>query len=323
LAAPLSSLEVHNDPAETQSITLHAASNLNVHAAVLASTAGQIDSSVTAENIRCDKKLERLTIAFPKDTVKLASGHKYRLDLCFDSELDSSMMGYYKSTYSLPDGSTGYYALTQFEPTAARRAFPCFDEPDIKATFSVTLLSRRGLTVLGNLPVEGTGTDIDTNKFLNILAEQSDKDGSARQGQENDRWVATTFQTSPKMSTYLVAWANGDFQSLESSFTSPLTGKQVPLKVYTTPEHIHQARAVLDVKARVLPIYEKMFDIEYPLPKLDTLVANDFEAGAMENWGLITGATDMYLLDEENASIDSRKMLTVVQSHGGLCKGFS
>jgi aminopeptidase 2 len=102
---------------------------------------------------------------------------------------------------------------------------------------------------------------------------------------EGDGWVATTFQKTPIMSTYLVAWANGDFRYLESSFTSPLSGKKIPLRIYTTPEHLHQAKFALDVKAKVLPVYEKIFDIEYPLPKLDTLVASDFDAGAMENVG--------------------------------------
>lgn len=86
------------------------------------------------------------------------------------------------------------------------------------------------------------------------------------------------------MSSYIVAWANGPFSHLESSYTSPISGKTRPLRIYATPDLIHQAQFGLDVKAKVLPIYEKVFDIEYPLPKLDTLVATDFDAGAMENW---------------------------------------
>jgi aminopeptidase 2 len=86
------------------------------------------------------------------------------------------------------------------------------------------------------------------------------------------------------MSSYIVAFANGPFAHLESSYTSPISGKVRPLRIYATPDLIHQAQFGLDVKAKVLPLYEKVFDIEYPLPKLDTLVASDFDAGAMENW---------------------------------------
>lgn len=100
-----------------------------------------------------------------------------------------------------------------------------------------------------------------------------------------DEWKITDYEKLPKVSSYLVAWANGPFVSLESSYKSPLTGKTVPLKIYSTPEHIHQAQFALDVKVKVLPEYEKVFDIPYALPKLDTLVATDFDAGAVSKFG--------------------------------------
>ena len=92
------------------------------------------------------------------------------------------------------------------------------------------------------------------------------------------------------MSTYIVAYANGPFAYLESSYTSPLSGKVRPLRIYSmfialsvatplifclaTPDVIHQAKFALDFKEKVLPLYEQVFDIEYPLPKLDTLVVS-------------------------------------------------
>ena len=105
------------------------------------------------------------------------------------------------------------------------------------------------------------------------------------------------------MSTYLLAFANGEFAHLESSYKSPLSGKVRPLRVYgkwrltlsghcgvgdhlplATPNVIHQAQYALEVKTAIMPHYEQAFDIEYPLPKLDTLLADDFDIGAMENW---------------------------------------
>lgn len=117
----------------------------------------------------------------------------------------------------------------------------------------------------------------------------SGKKGPTSQGE----WTATRFESTPKMSTYLVAWANGPFASLESSYTSPLTGKKVPLKIYATKDNIHQAQLALDVKAKVLPIYERIFDVAYPLPKLDTLVASDFDAGVLALWAVLDTDADV------------------------------
>ena len=132
---------------------------------------------------------------------------------------------------------------------------------------------------------------------------------------EADKWKITRFEKTPPMSTYIVAWANGPFKYLEDKYTSPLSGKVRPLRVYTTPDLIHQAQFALDVKRDVLPLYEKVFDIEYPLPKLDTLVATDFDSGAMENWGLITGRTAAFLLDPEKADLNGKKQIAATQSH--------
>jgi len=119
----------------------------------------------------------------------------------------------------------------------------------------------------------------------------------------------------PQISTYLVAFAQGPFVSLEDSYKSPLTGKVKPLKIFTTPDSIHQAQFALDVKKAALPVYEEVFEVEYPLPKLDTLVASDFDAGAMENWGLITGRTTAFLYDPKKSSLEAKKRVVDVQSH--------
>ncbi|EPQ29163.1 uncharacterized protein PFL1_03450 [Pseudozyma flocculosa PF-1] len=152
--------------------------------------------------------------------------------------------------------------------------------------------------------------ELDTSKL-----EAGKTEGKTEASTASDEWTLTEFATTPKVSTYLVAWANGPFVSIESSYTSPLTGKVIPMKVYTTPEYIHQAQYALDVKVKVLPEYERVFDVAYPLPKLDTLVASDFDAGAMENWGLITGRTSVYLYDPEKSGLQGQKRTAGVQSH--------
>ncbi|KAI9431112.1 peptidase family M1-domain-containing protein [Lactarius indigo] len=216
-----------------------------------------------------------------------------RASLTFAEELPARA----KSTWD-----KGIYALTQFEPTDARRALPCWDEPLLKATFSVTLVSRKGTVSLSNMPALSDAPVADVNSEALF---EGVKEGS---------WNVTRFETTPPMSTYLLALANGEFVHLESSYKSPLSGKVRPLRIYATPDVIGQAQYALDIKEKVLPLYEQVFNIEYPLPKLDTLVANDFDAGAMENWGLITGRTTTYLVDPENADIAVKKRIAGTQS---------
>lgn len=94
---------------------------------------------------------------------------------------------------------------------------------------------------------------------------------------EGDKWKVTRFENTPPMSTYIVAFANGPFVHIEDSYKSPLTGKSRPLRIYATQDLIHQAQFALDVKKKALPLYEQVFNIEYPLPKLDTLVVGTLQ----------------------------------------------
>ncbi|KAG8726240.1 Aminopeptidase 2 mitochondrial, partial [Ceratobasidium sp. 428] len=238
----------------------------------------------------------------------------------YEGKLTGSMLGYYYSS-AAHEGKPRNYTLTQFEPTAARRAYPCWDEPALKATYSITLISREDTVSLSNMPA------ISEKPFVESEIKESEKGGVGKLvkmkmktkvegGTINKKgWKITSFEKTPPMSSYLVAFANGHFEHLESTYTSPLSGKTRPLRIYATKDIIHQAQFALDVKAKVLPIYEKVFDVEYPLPKLDTLVANDFDAGAMENWGLITGRTSVFLFDEKKSDLLAKKRVATVQSH--------
>lgn len=254
-----------------------------------------------------DAQHERATVSLKKE---LPKGAKVTLTAAFRGEIDDSMMGYYRSSWE-HEGRKGNYALTQFEPTSARRAFPSWDEPELKATYSMRMIHRDDTTALANMPAEKEGA-LDTQRVHDALL--VDALGFAAPDLGKGSWKVTEFATTPKVSTYLVAWGNGEFKYIEGSYTSPLTGRKVPMRVYTTPEYIHQAQFALEVKERILPVYEKVFDVEYPLPKLDTLVAADFDAGAMENWGLITGRTSIFLYDKKSG-LAGKKLTAGVQSH--------
>ncbi|BGP38710.1 Aminopeptidase 2 mitochondrial [Rhodotorula kratochvilovae] len=316
-------------------LTLHAAAPLELEAAVLGSAQLKTESVRPAKHIRVLEKKERVEIAFKGGEIP-AGTHK--VGLRWKAPLDDSMLGYYKSSFPKKDGSgKAFYALTQFEPCQARRAFPCFDEPAFKATYTLALLSRVGTVSLANTDVAstkhlGAGGAFPRTELLGeaLFGAETEKEvvgktvkteGTVSVGEQSqagefkDDWELVTYTKTPKVSSYLVAWANGKFEHVESSYTSPLSGRKVPLRVYATWDHLPQTALALETTAKILPIYEEIFDIEYPLPKLDTLVASDFDAGAMENWGLITGRTSLYLWDPKASGLQAKKGVVSTQSH--------
>ncbi|KAK7463560.1 Aminopeptidase 2 mitochondrial [Stygiomarasmius scandens] len=264
---------------------------------------GASKDELAASDYSVDEKDKRVTFTFP---TTFDAGSKLELKIGFAGELTDSMVGYYRSSYE-KDGQKKYYSLTQFEAVDARRAFPCWDEPALKATFDITLVSKVDTVNISNSAAISEETfSANDQKHLALKETFPQLDG---------QWKITKYQTTPIMSTYLVAFANGPFEYIESTVKLPLSNKTVPLRVYATADLIHQAQFALDVKAKVLPLYEQIFDVPYPLPKLDTLVATDFDAGAMENWGLITGRTNSFLLDPKRADMAGKKRVVVVQSH--------
>ncbi|KAF8830592.1 hypothetical protein HHX47_DHR2001098 [Lentinula edodes] len=243
---------------------------------------------------------QRATFVYP---CTFTAGSSLKLFIAFEGKLNESLIGYYEGTWE-DGGQKKFYTVTQFEPTAARRAFPCWDEPSCKATFEMSMISASDTVNLFNTPV------ISEEQY----EDADDVHGLLRQASIGD-WKITRFERSPLMSTYLVAFANGQFEYLESSFKSPISGKTRPIRVYANPSSIHQAKYTLGVTAKVLPVYEQVFDIEYPLPKLDTLVIEDMDAYAMENWGLITGRASHYLLDPNASNIQQKQAIVNIQFH--------
>ncbi|KAL1682431.1 hypothetical protein EV122DRAFT_274196 [Schizophyllum commune] len=231
-----------------------------------------------------------------------------------------------------------HYALTQFEPTAARRAFPCFDEPALKAPFALTVVGREGTMSLGNmdavkeavyaaaatLDTTNTSSAPDDNATEGERFQEQSQDLSAQDPElaallarscSSGKWMITRFATTPPMSTYIVAWANGEFEYRETRVALPVSGKEVPLRIYATKDNIEQTQFALEVMAKVLPLYEQVFDVPYPLPKLDILVASSFDDGAMENWGLITGKEGVLLVDPTRADFATKNLVACVVSH--------
>ncbi|CAH1155326.1 unnamed protein product [Phaedon cochleariae] len=248
-------------------------------------------NSVTLMNVRDSTELQPLKIVIlPEDeTANLnfspsINAGSYVLKMSFKGLLEDNMKGFYRSKHEDESGIVTYSAVTQFAPTDARRCFPCWDEPAIKATFDINLTVPKDLVALSNMPVVGS----------------VDVDGLIRY----------TYDTTPKMSTYLVAVLVGHFDYCESK-----TENGVLLRVYTPKGKSEQGLFALDVTKKVLPYYETYFKIPYPLPKLDLVAVASLSYGAMENWGLITYRECRLLVDAENTSAASKQATALTVGH--------
>ncbi|KAK9764313.1 hypothetical protein K7432_008285 [Basidiobolus ranarum] len=199
------------------------------------------------------------------------------------------MAGFYRSSYNDKDGNKQHMAVTQFEATDARRAFPCWDEPALKATFDITLRVRKDLTALSN---------------MNVISES-----------EVDGLNEVKFATTPIMSTYLVAFVVGDLEYIEASTSGINNGEPVLCRVYTLKGQSNQGHFALDVATKSLEYFSEAFGSAYPLPKLDLIAIPDFGAGAMENWGLVTFRNVVLLFDEKTSSSRIKLRIANVVAH--------
>ncbi|KZT39817.1 hypothetical protein SISSUDRAFT_1060871 [Sistotremastrum suecicum HHB10207 ss-3] len=310
---------------ETSEIVFNAAEDIKLNAIVLHIQSQSLEKEDLQFGTDLDPQYERVTIRTRKP---LLEGSKPQLTIVFGGKLSGSSLGYHSSSYQV-NGTQKYCSVTQFEPTFARRAFPCWDEPAFKASYKITMVSREETVNISNMPVasETAYTSAQATGGYGIWSTLSSAFSylTLRKGAEpqsdikafslgDGRWKSTEFETSPVMSTYLVAFANGDFKVVEDSYTSPISGKVIPVRVYTTPDGEGQAEWSLNVSKTVMPLYEKVFDVEFPLPKLDTLVANDYH-GAMENWGLIIGQPNVYLMDPNKPDFNTTQRIAEVQTH--------
>lgn len=180
--------------------------------------------------------------------------------------------------------------VTQFEPTDARRMFPGWDEPAFKATFTLSVVIPRDQVALSNTPVR-------TERPAGV-----DRHGRALK--------EVTFETTPSMSTYLVALAAGDLKAVRGEAAG------VRIASWAVAGKESQGRAALSDAAELLPYYNDYFGVDYPLPKLDLLaVPGNFDAGAMENWGLITFIDDSLLFDPAASSESTRRDIYETVAH--------
>ncbi|HLY92225.1 MAG TPA: M1 family metallopeptidase, partial [Candidatus Angelobacter sp.] len=198
----------------------------------------------------------------------------------FTGILNDKLRGFY-----LAKTKQRNYGASQFEATDARRAFPAFDEPALKAKFDISLVVNNGDTAISNGHIV------------------SDTPGPG-EGKHT-----LQFSTTPKMSTYLVALAVGDFKCLEGA------ADNVPIRVCGTPDKAPLSAAALRYAQEILKFYNQYYGIPYPFGKLDIVGVPDFEAGAMENTGAIFYRESLLFIDDKNSSVDSHQAVFEVLAH--------
>lgn len=230
------------------------------------------------------KKQEYVVIQAEEDLAATSGDSVYRLTIEFEGWLNGSLVGFYRTTYT-EDGQTKSIAATDHEPTDARKSFPCFDEPNKKATYNISLIHPKEYSALSNMPVEKEETV------------------------DND-WKKTTFMKSVPMSTYLVCFAVHQFTSIQRTSRS---GK--PLTVYVQPKQKQTAEYAANITKAVFDFFEDYFAMEYSLPKLDKIAIPDFGTGAMENWGLVTYRETNLLYDPLLSASSNQQRVASVVAH--------
>lgn len=257
---------------KSSSIELHS-KDLNINTATIDSQAA---TSISG-------KFDTLKLTVPKN---IAAG-KTTITLEFSGNITDDMTGMYPC-YFEHDGVKKWLIATQFESHHAREVFPCIDEPSAKATFSLTLETNTGVEVLSNMPVK-----------------------QQYQAQNDKPLLFTTFETTPKMSTYLLAFVTGEIHSVED-----VTKNGVVVRSWAT---VAQPKNLLKYSVKeaveIIEFYNNYFGTPYPLTKCDQVALPDFDAGAMENWGIITYRETALLADLENRSISSEQYISTVIAH--------
>ncbi|KRM11970.1 M1 family metallopeptidase [Paucilactobacillus suebicus] len=218
------------------------------------------------------------------DALRLNLGHTGDVSFTIDytAQLTDTMMGIYPSYYEV-NGEKKQIIGTQFETTFARQAFPCVDEPEAKTTFDLAIRfdEQPGETIISNMP------------------------------EIREEHGVHYFDTTVRMSTYLIAFAFGD---LQSKMTTTKSG--VKIGVFGTKAHrANELDFALDIAKRSIEFYEDFYQTPYPLPHSWQLALPDFSAGAMENWGLVTYREAYLLLDPDNTALDMKQLVATVIAH--------
>ncbi len=262
----------------SQRLTLHQ-NGLKITSAKITKNDKKGDQNIAVERINNQNTYEEARL----HTTSMLYPGLYTIVLQFEGKITTQMNGIYPCFFKYK-GQDKKLIATQFESHHAREVFPCIDEPEAKATFDLTLTVPKGEEVIANTPVKS---------------------------QQASKGMSTySFETTPKMSTYLLAFVCGDLKYLEAK-----TKDGIHVRTYATPDNVKLTKYALDIAVKCLEFFNDYFGIPYPLEKCDLIALPDFASGAMENWGCITFREHALLVDEKNTSLPTRQYVAMVVAH--------
>jgi puromycin-sensitive aminopeptidase len=235
---------------------------------------------VEVAKILADEEAQRATL----ELAGPADPGSWSLRIGFRGELNPRLTGFYRSTYAA-NGETRVIGTTHFEATDARRAFPCWDEPDLKAIFGITIVVKDGLFAVSN------GPEVERERL-------------------DDGRVRIRFADTMRMSTYLAAWVVGPLD-----VTAPTDARGVPIRVVHVPGKDHLTSFAIEASVHALNWFADYYGIPYPEAKLDNIAIPDFAQGAMENIGCITYREQVLLVDPERATREERVDIAETIAH--------
>ncbi|PAA88784.1 hypothetical protein BOX15_Mlig000299g3 [Macrostomum lignano] len=213
----------------------------------------------------------------------------------FRAPLQSDLRGLYLSSYP-ENGATKYLATSHLQPTDARKTFPCFDEPAFKATFDVSLVRRSDYISISNMPSIRT-TNVSASTWFSEMT-------------DSEQLVKEDFETTPIMSTYLLAFIVSQFERIQAMDSQ---GREY--RNWARPEFVNQTDYSLDVVRNITEYFEWYFNVSYPLNKTDQAAVPDFNAGAMENWGLIIYREGRLVFNDTRDTSAIKQSIGSVVSH--------
>lgn len=257
------------------------------------------ESTVHVESVNYNEKAQSATIKL-KEHLKADLVSKVQLFVQYSAKIRNNMAGFYRSDYQDIKGQDQTLLSTQFEATDARTALPCFDEPNLKASFQVTVTCAEELTVLSNTPVV-------TSKSVN--------DGKKGGNLTDMNMKTVQFMKTPLMSTYLLAWVIGKLDYIESFTQKSYNCQKIPVRVYTAEGISEQGQFGLEVATKVVDLFSEIFEIDYVLPKLDLVSVPAYSHNAMENWGLITFRPTALLYDKKASDSSYKVKVAYVVAH--------
>ncbi|XP_008831927.1 glutamyl aminopeptidase [Nannospalax galili] len=236
--------------------------------------------------VRCFeyKQQEYVVVQAGEDLPATDGAAFYVLTMEFAGWLNGSLVGFYRTTYT-ENGQVKSIAATDHEPTDARKSFPCFDEPNKKATYNISIIHPAEYKALSNMPVE-------------------------KEESVDDKWKRTIFMKSVPMSTYLVCFAVHQFIPIQK-----LSQRGKPLTIYVQPAQKETAEYAANITKTVFDFFEDYFAMNYSLPKLDKIAIPDFGTGAMENWGLVTYRETNLLYDPSQSASSNQQRVASVIAH--------